>query len=533
MFRRTLTHRGCAVLTLAVLVAACGGASDIAGSDVTSGAPTTETPPITPSESEPTDGGDGGRPQGFVDPPPGSGLDRYYDQTLAWADCGGGAECATLVVPLDYDEPDGQAISVALKRQRAADQSNRVGSLLINPGGPGASGVDYLSYARFDRAITDVYDVVGFDPRGVARSTPVDCLSDAELDAFIASDPTPDDDAEVQQLRDDWSNFTAGCVEKSGPLLEHLSTVEAARDMDVMRQVLGDETLNFFGSSYGTYLGATYAGLFPDKVGRFVLDGAVDPLEDRRQNQIDQTAGFEVALTAYLESCVAEGNCPLGDDVESARQGLIQFFEEVDADPLPTSDGRPVTEGVAQLGVSLPLYSADLWPALTASLLEASGGRGNTLLFLADAYSTRQKDGTFGDNRLEAQPAVNCLDHPQDESLEEIKAGADDFIEASPVFGPAFQWFPYGCSNWPVESTEEQPDFAAVGAPPIVVVGTTRDPATPYQSAVDLAETLDSGVLLSRDGDGHTAYGAGNDCIDAAIHTYLVEGTPPADGTQC
>jgi pimeloyl-ACP methyl ester carboxylesterase len=521
------------VLTLGSLVAACGGASDIAGDDVTGGTPTTETQPITPDGSTPTDGGPGGLPQGFVDPPPGTGLDRYYDQTLAWADCGGGAECATLLVPLDYEEPDGQAISLALKRQRAADQSNRVGSLLINPGGPGASGVDYLSYAGFDSAITDVYDVVGFDPRGVARSTPVDCLSDEELDAYIASDPTPDDDAEVQQLRDDWSNVTAGCVEKSGPLLEHLSTVEAARDMDVMRQVLGDASLNFFGASYGTYLGATYAALFPDKVGRFVLDGAVDPVEERRQTHIDQAAGFEAALTAYLEFCVAEGGCPLGDDVDSARQALIGFFEAVDANPLPSSDGRPVTEGVAQLGVALALYARDLWPALTAALVEASGGRGDTLLLLADAYSTRQKDGTFADNRIEAQPAVNCLDHPEDETLEEIQAGADDFLEASPVFGPTAQWWPYGCSNWPVESSEKQPDFAAEGAAPIVVVGTTRDPATPYQSAVDLADTLDSGVLLSRDGDGHTAYGAGNDCIDAAIHTFLVEGTPPADGTQC
>jgi pimeloyl-ACP methyl ester carboxylesterase len=460
-------------------------------------------------------------------------LARYHDQTLEWADCGGGAECATLVVPLDYDDPDGQAISVALKRTLAADPANRLGSMLINPGGPGASGVDYLSYAGFDSTIMDVYDVVGFDPRGVARSTPVDCLSDEELDAFIAADPTPDDDAEVQQLRDDWSNFTAGCVARSGPLLEHLSTVEAARDMDVLREVLGDESLNFFGASYGTYLGATYAALFPDKVGRFVLDGALDPVEERRQTHVDQTAGFEVALTAYLESCVAEGNCPLGDDVESARQALIRFFEEVDANPLPSSDGRPVTEGVAQLGVALALYARELWPALTAGLVEARAGSGNTLLLLADAYTTRQTDGTFADNRVEAQPAVNCLDHPEDETLEEIKAGADDFLEASPVFGPTAMWWPYGCSNWPAEPSGEELDFAAQGAAPIVVVGTTRDPATPYQSAIDLAETLDSGVLLSRDGDGHTAYGNGNACIDDAINTFLVEGTPPADGTTC
>ncbi len=523
------------VAVVGVLATACGGAGELAGESLDSTSPSVDG---TPSETQggasstPPDGV-GGLPQGFVDPPPGSGLQRYHDQELAWSSCGDGAECATLIVPLDYDKPDDLAISIEMKRDPADDERARQGSLLINPGGPGASGIEYLGYAGFDASVTDVYDVVGFDPRGVASSTPVDCLSDEDLDAFIASDPTPDDSAEVEEFRDIWAEYTAGCVERSGPLLEHLSTVEVARDMDVMRAVLGDDELTFFGASYGTYIGATYAGLFPDKVGRLVLDGAVDPTEDPRESQIDQAAGFDVALDAYLEYCIDEGDCPLGSDVDSARQRVVELFEDIDASPLPTSSGRELTEGLAFLGFIIPLYSRDSWPYLTSAVDEALSGQGNTLLLLSDLYTKRADDGSYPDNNMEVQSAVNCLDKPQDASLEEIEEGADDFLDASEVFGPPAQWWPYACSNWPVKSTEEQPDFSAKGAAPIVVVGTTRDPATPYESAVRLAETLDSGVLLSRDGDGHTAYGQGNACIDKAINTYLVEGTPPDAGTTC
>ncbi len=296
---------------------------------------------------------------------------------------------------------------------------------------------------------------------------------------------------------------------------------------------MGDDKLTYFGASYGTYIGATYAALFPEKVGRLVLDGAVDPLAKPRQNAINQAAGFDVALTAYLEDCVASGDCPLGDSVDGARDRLIQLFKDIDASPLPTSSGRELTEGLAFLGVIVPLYSRDSWSYLTTALEEAVDGNGDTLLFLADAYTERTPDGTYPNNSLEVQSAVNCLDHPENATLEEIESGGSDFTKKAPVFGQAAQWWPYACSNWPVKPTEPQPDYSAEGAAPILVVGTTRDPATPYEQSVRLAEELDSGVLLSRDGDGHTAYGAGNQCIDDAINTYLVEGTPPPDGKEC
>lgn len=531
MTHRRVTRCAAAVATL-VLAAGCGAAQDVAddtsqpSSEPTSGSPspTTSVPP--------TSTGSDGLPEGFGDGPEGSGIDRFYNQDISWETCDDG-ECADIWVPLDYDDPDGQAITVKAKRQPAGDESSRQGSLLINPGGPGGSGIDYLGYIDLDPSITDVYDVIGFDPRGVATSTPVDCITDEQLDAYVASDPSPDSDAEVQQFQDFWSTLTEGCVTNSGPLLEHVSTVEVAKDMDIMRALVGDDKLTYFGASYGTYIGATYAALFPDKVGRLVLDGAVDPLSEPRENAINQAAGFDVALTAYLEDCVASGDCPLGDSVDGARERLIQLFEEIDANPLPTGDGREVTEGLAFLGVVVPLYSRDTWSYLTTALNEAVDGNGDTLLLLADAYTERTPDGTYPSNSLEVQSAVNCLDHPEDATLEEITSGGSDFTTKAPVFGKVAQWWPYACSNWPAQPTEPQPDFSAPGAAPILVVGTTRDPATPYEQSVKLAEELDSGVLLSRDGDGHTAYGAGNACIDDAIDTYLVEGTPPTDGTEC
>jgi pimeloyl-ACP methyl ester carboxylesterase len=514
--------RALAALVLVILAGCSGGEDDDAG-----------TPAATTAAETSTSTPDVGLPDGFGPGPEGSGIDRFYNQKVSWEDCGTSDECASIWVPLDYSDPDGQAITIEAKRQPTRNQSARRGSLFINPGGPGGSGIDYVDYIGLDSSVTDVYDIVGFDPRGVARSTPVDCLSDADLDAYIASDPTPETDADVKELGNIWTEFTDGCQERSGALLAHVSTVEVARDLDVLRAVVGDDKLNYFGGSYGTYIGATYAGLFPGKVDRLVLDGAVDPLADPLTNQLKQTVGFETALTKYLEYCIDGGACPLGDDVASAKDRLTQLFDDIDASPLPTNSDRELTEGLAVLGVIYPLYSRQTWDIETQALTSALNGDGSVLLAIADAYTHRQADGSYADNAMEVQSPVNCLDQPQDESLADIQAGGAEFVEKAPVFGRVGQWFPYVCSNWPLKPTEDQPDFSAKGAAPIVVVGTTRDPATPYEQAVALAAELDSGVLLSREGDGHGAYGQGNACIDNAVNTYLVTGKAPADGTMC
>ncbi|MFY9913692.1 MAG: alpha/beta fold hydrolase [Nocardioidaceae bacterium] len=524
--------RGLAAIAVSglLVLAGCGGAQDVSGGKPTpsTGSDTASGGPTSPGPST----GTGGLPQGFGAGPAGTGLTRFYDQKVSWTSCDGG-QCASIWVPLDYSDPNGQAITIKAKRQVATDPAKREGTLLINPGGPGGSGIDYLGYIGLAKSITAAYDVLGFDPRGVGQSTPVDCISNSQLDTFVAADPTPDSPAEIQQLQQLAKSFAAGCLARSGPLLAHVSTVEVARDMDIIRAVVSDPKLNFFGASYGTYMGATYAALFPKKVGRMVLDGAVDPLAAPRQSAVDQAAGFDDALTAYLAYCVGQGNCPLGTSVDAARNRLIELFKQLDASPLPTSSGRKLTEGLAFLGVIVPLYSRDSWTYLTQGLKQAVDGSGDTLLFLADFYADRQTDGSYANNSLEAQSAVNCLDHPESESLRQIEAGRQDFTARAPVFGPVAMWWPYTCSNWPVKPTEPQPDFSAKGAAPIVVIGTTRDPATPYEQAVKLADELQSGVLLSRDGDGHTAYGSGNVCIQRAVDTYLVDGTPPPDGTTC
>lgn len=533
-------------LALAVLgmLTACGVAQDIAGgptapSPSATDTPTTPTtPPVDPpsvTTSPPTapPTSDAGLPDGFGAGPPGQGLQRFYDQQVSWDDCGGGDTCASIWVPLDYADPGGDAITIKAKRQPAGDSAGKVGTLFVNPGGPGGSGIEYLDYAALDSSITDVYDVVGFDPRGVASSTPVECVSDEELDAYISSDPTPDTPAEIATMQQLWGSITAGCVANSGPLLEHVSTIEAARDMDVLRAVVDDPSFNYYGASYGTYLGATYAALFPGTVHRMVLDGAVDPEAAPHTSEVGQARGFQTALTAYLQDCVSSGSCPLGSTVAEAQGNVIEMFASLDQQPLPTSDGRELTEGLAFLGFIVPLYSRENWPYETQAVEQALQGSGDLLLFLADQYANRDDDGHYSDNALEVQSAVNCLDHPEDETLADIEAGGAPFEKASPVFGPVAKWWPYACSNWPVKPTLTAPNYAASGAAPIVVVGTTRDPATPYKQAVRLAKELDSGVLLSRDGDGHTAYSSGNTCIDTAIDTYFVSGQPPTDGTMC
>jgi pimeloyl-ACP methyl ester carboxylesterase len=530
-----------AVLVACVVAAAgCGSAADVAdGPRHATGTSTIHTPEndtVAPSPGPPTGaltGSPATLPKGFGVGPPGRGVGRFYRQNVDWVACGSGYTCADIWVPLDYADPAGQAITVRAKLRPAGDEAARLGTLFIDPGGPGASGITYLENATFDAPISDSYDIVGFDPRGVATSTPLDCVSDAELDSYLASDPDPDTHAEVADLQRSWASFTAGCVARSGALLRHVSTVEVARDLDIMRAVVGDDKLSYFGDSYGTFIGATYAALFPAKVGRMVLDGAIDPLADPRTSDLNGAVGFETALTAYLTYCVDQGDCPVGDDVATARQTVVNLLAGLDSNPMPTSTSRDLTEGLAVYGLIFPLYSRDYWTYLTQALRGAMNFDGSWLLALSDVYTGRQRDGSYASNELEAQAAVNCLDKPEHESVAAIEASEGRFERAAPVFGSTAAWIPYSCSNWPVKPTEPVPDYSAKGAAPIVVVGTTRDPATPYEQAVSLANELDSGVLLSRDGDGHTAYASGNSCIDDAIDSYLANGVVPPDGTQC
>ncbi|GAA4671399.1 alpha/beta hydrolase [Nocardioides nanhaiensis] len=468
--------------------------------------------------------------------PPQAALAPFYEQTIAWEPCGS-LDCATLTVPVDYADPQGQTFELALNRRAAEDPQNRLGALAVNPGGPGAPGTTYVEQASlaFRAPLLGRYDLVGFDPRGTGASDPVDCLPDEGLDALRALDPDPDTEDEVSFYADSYEQFFAGCVQSSDELVGHVTTVETARDLDVLRAALGQNELDYFGASYGTKLGATYAELFPAQVGRFVLDGAVDVTLGSRELSLAQAGGFETALRAYVQDCLdTQGpDCFLGSTLEVGLATIAGVVEDADAQPLPTnSEGRELSAGLAFYGIITPLYNRDYWELLTQGLQMALDGDGTMLLFLSDAYASREPSG-YADNSAEAILAINCLDDPYSIPPEQVPGQYAAFEEASPTFGRIFAWGLVGCRGIQVQASEPPPTIRARGAAPILVTGTTRDPATPYAWAVALADQLESGVLLSRDGDGHTAYNQGNGCADAAIEAYLLEGYVPTRDVEC
>ncbi|MFE7188214.1 alpha/beta hydrolase [Kitasatospora sp. NPDC057541] len=509
---------------------AAPSAAPSAASSASATAVASAPPPVTPLEALPA-----AVPSALV---------PYYGQRLAWQPCDDGYECTTFRVPLDYDRPaDGELTLAAVRAPAVPTDSaassasgGRLGSLLLNPGGPGGSAVEYVEGAArtYDPAVRARYDLVGLDPRGVGRSSPVTCLSGDRMDAYTAVDITPDDPAEVDALVAAAKEFAEGCRQRSGPQLGHLSTVEAARDLDVLRALLGDEQLNYVGKSYGTFLGATYAGLFPSRTGRMVLDGAMDPSLDSLAGNRTQAGGFETAWTAFARDCATREDCPLGRTEQQAGEQLAALFAAVDAHPLPTTGGaRRLSEAQATTGVIQAMYADFLWPRLRTALADARAGDGTGLLKLSDAYYGREADGSYP-NLMFANTAVNCLDLPAPFAGPEDAARAvPDFERASPRFGRDMAWMALTCTYWPVRATGAPHTVRAAGATPIVVVGTTRDPATPYAWARALAGQLESGRLLTYDGDGHTAYGRHDACLDGAVNRYLLAGEAPENGKRC
>lgn len=455
-----------------------------------------------------------------------------YRQRLRWHGCDAGLECTTLSVPLDYAAASTRMISVAVIRKPASDRQHRIGSLIINPGGPGGSGLDYVRCCAAEfSALTARFDLVSFDPRGVGQSTPIRCLTAKQLDAYVAEDPTPDTPAERAALVASSRAFAQACWARNHDYLRHVGTIDQARDMDVLRAALGDAKLTYLGKSYGTYLGAKYAQLFPTRIRALVLDGALDPAESTEASNRVQARGFEVDLRDFIADCVQRGGCPLGTTVAGATDRLHRFIAQVDAHPLPAS-GRTLGSGELFLGLAAGLYSTDAWPALRLALAQALAGSGRALLYFTDSLTERRNDGSFS-NLIESNTAINCIDRPSSRDVATYDAEARAFGKESSFFGAAIAYGTLTCAFWPVPAVEQPHAVRAQGAPPIVVIGTTRDPATPYVWAQALARQLASGVLLTYDGDGHTAYGRGNRCLDGAVNRYVLEGKPPANGTRC
>jgi pimeloyl-ACP methyl ester carboxylesterase len=434
-------------------------------------------------------------------------------------------------VPLDYAHPDGPTIQIAVARHPAEVPSERIGSLVINPGGPGTSGIDDLpnELSALGTDVLDRFDVVSFDPRGVERSSPVLCGSGGGPGGAGSSprvDPVPTTTAARQALLRNDQDFAAQCEHVSGSILPHVGTADVARDLDRIRAALGDAKLTFIGHSYGTLLGATYAALYPQHVRAMVLDGAVDPALTTTAYVTGQAQSFETQLDAFFAWCAADPGCawhPTGSPT-AAVLALVQAARE---HPLAVSGGG--SAGPAELYDALlaGLGAESSWPELADALAQAAAGNGTGAATMSGRYETGGST-----NGADAEQAVDCLDHPVDRDPSSYPALAAQVGRSAPVFGPLLAWGLLGCATWPVHPTRVPAPVTDPGAPPIVVVGTTGDPVTPYAWAVSLARELDHGALLTWQGQSHVAefYSA---CVRAAVQAYLVGGTVPAAGASC
>ncbi|WP_395640133.1 alpha/beta hydrolase [Pseudolysinimonas sp.] len=468
-------------------------------------------------------------------------LVEYYHQVLTWQSCGGGLLCTTARAPMDWANPAEAEIELALVRHPAT--GTKLGSLLVNPGGPGGSGYDFV-YDSVDYATSATlqgsYDIVGFDPRGVGRSSAVSCYDDpAFLDTFNYGDGTTDEagpigsDAWIADLAESNAEFAAACLEFTGPLLQFVDTVSAARDLDLLRAVLGDEKLNFLGYSYGTFLGATYADLYPQNTGHLVLDGAIDPSTTDFEVTKTQAVGFESAFRAYLEDCVTREACPFGGTVDDAMVQTGELLGALNEDPIRAPDGRLLWGGTMFIAIILPLYNQESWPFLDDLFTEVAAGDTTTAFFLADNYNGRNSDGTYRDNSTEAFISINCLDYESVVTNDTMRAEAASLAEAAPIFGPVMSYGGTLCESWPFPPTRQRVDIVAEGSADILVLGTTNDPATPYVWAVALADQLENGHLVTYEGEGHTAYTTGNPCVQGVVDAFFIDDVVPSDDPRC
>ena len=449
---------------------------------------------------------------------------------VRWRGCAGhrGWQCATLSVPLDWARP-GRLITLALTRHRATDASHRLGSLVLNPGGPGASGIGFAYDAvanLLDPVLVRSFDVVGFDPRGVGESTPVICTDGPTLDRINHVDPVLDTPAKLAAGLAAARELAAACQARSGWLLPFLSTRDQARDLDAIRAALGDATLTYAGFSYGTLLGAQYATLFPTHVRALALDGAEDPAVGSLAVDAAQASGFEHELDAFLADCAAQGGgCPFrAAGAPTLRGAFDALVARIRARPLRAGHGRVLGPGEALFGVAWPLYLQATWPDLAAALAAAQNGDGGPLLQQFDGYIGRDAHGAYTNEEV-ANSAISCIDAPPP-TVAAMQAAEPALAAASPYFGPPLAFQDLTCSVWPVAPTAPVGPLHATGAPPILVVGSTGDPATPYTWAQGLASEVGSGVLLTRHGNGHSAYPA-SACARAAIDRYLTDLTVP------
>jgi len=521
MARPGRANGGIAALAIAALVVACSPAVPTPSpSSQPSATDITETP-----SAAPTDIASGPSPT----PAP------IAVAPAQWSDCGRGFLCAAIRVPKDYAAPSNGYLNVSILELPATDPKSRIGSLIVNPGGPGASGVEFVrdeaAVDGFPALLRKHFDIVGFDPRGVNSSTAVRCIDN--LDGRAEIDPSPDNAAELKALVDDARTYAEACARRNEATLPYLSTDAVARDLDAIRQAVGDKQLTYLGFSYGTLIGATYASLFPDHIRAMALDGAIDPALDLEQFRSGQAKGFEGALASFLKDCAARTACAFHENGRTV-QAFNALMASIDARPLHAvrlKDPRLVGPGIAWYSVLAALYSKEAWPTLAASLALAKAGDGSLMLLIADPYRGRKPNGSYS-NEQDAYTANTCLDFPAPTDVATYTRWASQLKATAPHFAQLVAYNDLSCAFWPVPAERTPGPVSAPGAPPIVVVGTTGDPATPYPWAVALAKELDSGVLITHQGEGHTAFQASS-CVQRSVDLYLVNLTVPKKGLTC
>jgi len=459
----------------------------------------------------------------------------YQVPPAAWTDCGKGFLCAEIRVPRDYSVPTSGYLNLSIIRLAATDPGSRIGSLIVDPGGPGASGVEFVREAAdggfFSDALRRRFDLVGFDPRGVNGSSPIRCIEDLEPRDRL--DPSPDDAAELQALVDSARDYATECGTRNDATLPYLSTDAVARDLDLIRSVVGDKQVSYFGFSYGTLIGSLYADLFPDHIRAMVLDGALDPALDLEQLRTGQAEGFELALTHFLDDCAAKASCSFHEGGQTVK-AFDSLMASIEAKPLRTvlvKGRRQIGPSIAWYTVLAALYSKSSWPTVARALELAKRGDGSLMLLIADPYRGRNPDGSYS-NLQDAYTANTCLDFPAPTDVATYTGWATTLKASAPHFAGLMAYNDLSCAFWPVAAERTPKPVTAAGAPPIVVIGTTSDPATPYPWAVSLAKELESGVLITRQGDGHTGY-RDNTCVRRAVDAYLLDLTAPKDGLTC
>ena len=541
---------GRALALAGALVAAVACSSDPEARVVTSEtiAPTESTEVFAEPENAPdmTDGvTDGASSEsGVVEPAPtttiepadgpcgpdGYGLPR--GGSIDWEAWDSQVETAMVAAPIDYDDPSGEQLQLFVARRLADDPEHRIGSLLINPGGPGFGGSDFAFYADqiFETRLLRCFDIVGWDPRGTGLSEPyIDCIDD--YDPYFAEiDITPDNDTERRDLIAKAQEFADRCMEENDSIALHVGTNNSARDIDLLRDALGENRTSYFGFSYGSELGATWATLFPSTVRAAVLDGASDPDADSLESSVQQLTGFEASLETFLAQCSADPSCAFHSDGRAAEE-FDALIASLDADPVPTRPGRPQANlAVAINGVIQAMYSEGYWPRLARALASARSGDGSGLLDLHDSYYQRYPDGTYG-NELEAFQTISCADTDERRTVAEEDASVSLFREVAPRLVPEGSTGGYFCTFFPTAG-DPRIEITGAGAGPIVVIGTTGDPATPLTSTMAMADALEDGRLVVVEAEQHTGYGV-NDCVVDLVSDYLVDRVAPDDDTEC